>query len=690
MNLISKIIFIFIIYVGPVYASKQCLTYLAFETGQMTISDQMKPQAENLKGPEALNQKIPKVQNQKPSFTSTSLALNRGDSFLRQVRKDSRIDPTGVELEVDLESVYEHLVFSPKHLKWAALEFCELRTLRNHMFHAIKEEMNVGLFDSDVQDEIITVFRKWLKLAFESKNGTVQPKVYELAKILIEDDDFAATILKVSLLKILTQSIRRDTLIQTTDSVKSTLLNAFPEIIVSGDKLFFKLKDRGVLDLALDSIFELYSKLSIEDYLKFVENVSLIIKLQKARDILGVNFLDPQLTSMDTSLMISAPGQLYFLATIEDRNPSIAVPYLTSGIELHAISSSTPSTTRRLLNQRLQDISDVPSLFVSSHFHVVAPVLVPSDEHRTSPLNPMLMRLEHGRRLEMIAHMTSVVVYNQPIEHRGPSFAPMKTSDVAQFFDGFPEYWYENKAVNYLHKDRANGYVSFTGPGNYKPLQNSPNTPSIFGYEFRFLKPEERSEENPDFLSYLMDDAKYFLHQLNSTNHATTLPPRFQKYFEKFLKRQLEKVILSKSSNVPFSENLSYQASKHAARALFEAAYYLSTLEPSEKHGFYTSPIRKTTFNFRGGIKINPRNAWINAVGDRKLELGYEVGFIYHNWERDPLFFDSPEQLRKIKLAQDKATRRLSGSEPTLSIVKDFLLESGIFEIYQNSLRVID
>lgn len=633
---------------------------------------------------------IPTAAQARTLVQAKSQTSSRTPLFLQKLRRDSQQHPSGVEVEIDLESIYENLVFSSIELANVAEDFCVSPLLQEYMGKAILEAVEDGLFSDEDLAQIQKHFRKWKSIAKQSKKGLVKEKVLELENLLKSSDDFASVVLKISLLKFSIQSYRSYYIIDFKKHLEESLNLALPEITRIGSELWFERNQKDFLEFVIESLLgqrqELLSTVLDKDSLiRFIRVVSHINALEKERNVPGVYFADPLQSGMVDQTIVSKPGELLFFASIEDRNPSIQKSSLTAGIELHAIASSAPSTTRRLVQKRIEEISDAPSFHTSLHMHVVAPVARSDSKIRPSALFPMLMRLEHGRRLEMLAHMVSLIVYDLPIEKRKEGFAPMRTSHVVDFFKGFPGYWSKDILANYIHKDRAFGYVSFTGPGNYKPLK-ADSVPKIFGYEFRFMP----AEEDPESLGYIMDDAKSFLHGLVDKDLSKNLPPHFQKYFDRFLKERLEAVTRIKNPKSVLLKAFKDRAAHQAARVLFEAAYYLGSIEVDDDKGFYTAQQETNMFTFPGDLRPRRRSYWHRSSGFRGAEASYEVAFLYHNWNRDPLFFDKPILLRKIKAAQDKARGRLPGPDSTVSIVKEFLLESGIYDVYRNSIREID
>jgi hypothetical protein len=60
--------------------------------------------------------------------------------------------------------------------------------------------------------------------------------------------------------------------------------------------------------------------------------------------------------------------------------------------------------------------------------------------------------------------------------------------------------------------------------------------------------------------------------------------------------------------------------------------------------------------------------------------------YLIHDWSLDPLFYDKPQLQTKINNLQLRALRKWARGENEKEVVQDFLLESGIYQVFSNSI----
>ncbi|NBX76730.1 MAG: hypothetical protein EBQ92_09265 [Proteobacteria bacterium] len=112
--------------------------------------------------------------------------------------------------------------------------------------------------------------------------------------------------------------------------------------------------------------------------------------------------------------------------------------------------------------------------------------------------------------------------------------------------------------------------------------------------------------------------------------------------------------------------------------------------------------------NYQKALKDNwYQNTWPEVVSKAPSELRSEVGFLnrqklsarndsentelkmlFHDWSKDPLFFEDLNQQEIIRKAQVKAVKELKKKDGDIqTIMTDFLTESGIYEATLKSLN---
>jgi hypothetical protein len=65
-----------------------------------------------------------------------------------------------------------------------------------------------------------------------------------------------------------------------------------------------------------------------------------------------------------------------------------------------------------------------------------------------------------------------------------------------------------------------------------------------------------------------------------------------------------------------------------------------------------------------------------------------EVKMLFHDWSKDPLFFDSPEKQATLREAQIRAVRELKQKDANIrNIMRTFFNQSGLYESVLLSLN---
>jgi hypothetical protein len=112
--------------------------------------------------------------------------------------------------------------------------------------------------------------------------------------------------------------------------------------------------------------------------------------------------------------------------------------------------------------------------------------------------------------------------------------------------------------------------------------------------------------------------------------------------------------------------------------------------------------------NYKKALKDNwYQKTWPEVISKAPSELRSELGFfkrqrfsarndsehtelkmLFHDWSKDPLFFEDLRQQESIRKAQVKAVKEIKEKDADIqTVMVDFLTESGIYEAVLKSLN---
>jgi hypothetical protein len=102
--------------------------------------------------------------------------------------------------------------------------------------------------------------------------------------------------------------------------------------------------------------------------------------------------------------------------------------------------------------------------------------------------------------------------------------------------------------------------------------------------------------------------------------------------------------------------------------------------------------IRSLWYNDGQSRAIEKRQSMYTAAGFTDSEWTQltsnhiELGMVVHDWSQDTLLIDHPERLGKIQAEQNIALKKLKAGEDPSSVMKSFLVQSGIYESVLKSI----
>jgi len=266
------------------------------------------------------------------------------------------------------------------------------------------------------------------------------------------------------------------------------------------------------------------------------------------------------------------------------------------------------------------------------HVHVVSPLKI-SRLQEEGQIRSVMMT-DFYRRANLVLEMMTI------IEDKHHGISARQEKDVL-FWDNLSPERLE-KVFRHLETSRLNGrqpplksqakmaYVGFRGADTY-------DNPELFGFEVRGIS----EYANPEYIKKFLDTIQWAM-----TQDHFGIP---KEEMEKWLKLQKGPVVtrlVDTWYNQPWEK---LRANGFGQR--FEE------IEPYFRTHFYD------------------------------LEQIRELNMVLHNWSNDPLLFDKPKLIDRIRKEQIKALERLDkGSDSPQRIMQEFLIRSGIYGIFTRSL----
>lgn len=320
-------------------------------------------------------------------------------------------------------------------------------------------------------------------------------------------------------------------------------------------------------------------------------------------------------------------------------------------VELHLLARK-PSGD---VVQRAWDLIEKSYLGIAKpHFH--AHILRPIAE--VLPLGAKPVRIaqvmDFRRRAEMAAQMLCVFE-NKPVRLREANgvylWGPMNVErmhDLAEWLTRIAKGSKFTDKEQQLYKSLfKRGLIGLRGPATYE------GDVPMLGLEPRGILNPLRPERTPNY----EENMRQFLNGLQGAyedDNFGMAPEHFQKWFE----------ANSLDLSIPLRMTRNYHV--RSQFGLYEAA---------------APELRALLFN--------NDDAWWRFAELLKDDESYKL--LLHNWTDDPLFFDQPELLEKIHQAQIKAMKsalRSTTPQGAKRALKDFLLESEVFERFLGSVGV--
>ncbi len=320
----------------------------------------------------------------------------------------------------------------------------------------------------------------------------------------------------------------------------------------------------------------------------------------------------------------------------------------------------------------------------SIHMHVVAK----QDKSwlKKNPIVNSFLIADYWRRLNLVMEMRDVIerkatIYYSSFVDSGITYNNFGPLDSASFAIGLQYFLkqgqlggvYNLPIINNrlaLGSDAKIAWVGLWGHDKY-------DSPESFGFEFRSLRTNDTSESLLQFLNQVRERVENHQFGVDETTMTRWLD-------------HLETVASEKEGYpTPWRRDFSkdkFTATLESPFGIGPAVNY--RLVPHKPYEEVMSEVgddmRKLILGMgREEIKFDKDGFQVPDTGQEKFLAHFtarkRLSYILHDWSLDPLFFEKPDEAKKIKQLQLRALRRWMRGEDEALVIQDFLLDSGVY-----------
>ena len=317
------------------------------------------------------------------------------------------------------------------------------------------------------------------------------------------------------------------------------------------------------------------------------------------------------------------------------------------------------------------------------HAHITSPI--PWKELQEAPVTTAMQLTDFHRRTNTAAEMLGIVEEKLSVSfNRGEGgvthFGPVTAKDLSRMLVDWRTVI--RRKTNEFKTKYKIGYAGARSPGFY-------DDPDVWGEEVRFLTRRMNSKNARallDSVQHQMDTQAYLAtrDQIKAWQSFTreesaatgTLTDKLRNWAAKKLEREKYPHLnpndrLQETLTGKWQEDLVY--SSHYQKPWGDIYQQL----PGRIKDEFTWLIK------RPGKDSKDIGAWLQE----RYRGQEEVKMLFHDWSKDPLFFNRPEKVTTIMNRQVHALRRVTRGEGTLNeIVREFLLSSGLYREYLESV----
>lgn len=305
-----------------------------------------------------------------------------------------------------------------------------------------------------------------------------------------------------------------------------------------------------------------------------------------------------------------------------------------SGIELHFRSDKSAGTVS---NQAWAFLKGASIPRNHQHIHIVAPIPARSIQNQPR-FYPALMG-DFYRRTNLASEMLGIVFNGGSIRTKKigistyfDSLSKSQLKEVTQYFEEFGKLDLKIPAIGDKYKT---AWVGFRGVDKY-------DQPGLWGLEYRAIPAHADTKQTKIVLDAIQE-------AMVSRSFGWSGPEsldRFQRWF------------------------LSHPHKKSVGDIVADA-YYNQGWDQLFR---------------RAPSKVKLLGSWI--ISPFKGRRNREIKMLFHNWANDPLVFENPSLQKQITDAQIMALKKLQINRNPNRVVKEFLVDSGLFREVLQSIGV--
>ncbi len=379
------------------------------------------------------------------------------------------------------------------------------------------------------------------------------------------------------------------------------------------------------------------------------------------------------------------------------------------GVELHLRSEGLPSDNLATARRFTQDL-----LGTKTNLHIHLTARSRWNASTITDLGAILKHVDFLRRTEMIAHMVSVVdsriAIAKNMDGSIQNMGVLSGADLRIILEQFSAAALRSMRSPdtfvpvHLH---SKNFVGYRTEGAYSDKD-------LWGIEFRVVTAQG---DDPNMKALLdgiqsaMDEANY---GAPHSDLLSWLEQEFKQYTESVRQNYKQRVTeqtrydrilrwfrLKKRLHEPTDIDLVEKFFNDRAYRYIGDQYPLIELDPpswrrqpgqvsyAELTNWFDASDPTTSVLWRTYLKTKERQFltqslkmdWVRYWNGSNRHLSYVI----HPWEKDALLKDQPAQVRIIRDARLHAIRELNRGSSTIEVTREFLLRSGIYEIYLGS-----
>lgn len=325
-------------------------------------------------------------------------------------------------------------------------------------------------------------------------------------------------------------------------------------------------------------------------------------------------------------------------------------------VEVHLRSKEPPSQmilkTRRLYQETGRN---------TGHYHLHLVIDLPTTWLMQDRRLNALRLSEHWRRMNVFFEMRDMV-------EKGSAILDNKTAATSFFspmdlfgFRGVFSYL-GNIAASPLGSRSKMAWVGFWGHDKY-------DGNGLMGYEFRFLNDKDNQENLLQFLDHLPEkiEAKDFGISADD--------------LQLWVKKVAQDSQMIDANYDGVSNKTIFQALFNPKNVDMFPAKFFKALSPNQD----IADLIKSADPELVNLILASRKSSASDPTQDFAKRG-RLRYLIYNWHNDPILFQRPELLQRIKQKQLQAIRRWARGEDEKQIAKDFLISSGIYQEFAQSL----